>query len=718
MKRFKQSRSFYQRRGESSDSPKGEPKGSPLRFGLLLTFAVAATLFALVPSIAEGTVPKLINFQGILRDGSGNPVADGSYSVTFRIYEVPTGGTLLWAETTSVTTADGLFAILLGASNPVPDTVFKGSDRWLGIAVSPDGEMPTRQQLVSVGYAYRVNSVDSASGGTITSKVSIGPGHTNTGVNAFVAGANNTASGDGATVTGIQNAASGFYATVSGGVDTASGIGTTVSGGTQNKATSDLATVGGGSENTASAERATVGGGQRNSASDLGATVGGGYGDTASGFSSTVGGGYTNTASGWVATVGGGEVNTAADSGANVSGGRQNSATGEGSTVSGGRGNIASFTYGAIGGGNNNAAGSNNSTVGGGGDNFSSGSYSTVSGGRWNRARGQYSFVGGGGGGAEADSNAAIGNWSTVGGGQSNRATDFWATVGGGVFNVAGASLTTIGGGTSNTASAQRSTIAGGESNTTSNLFATVGGGQSGTASGRWATIGGGNINVASDTASTVGGGRGDTASGAYATVPGGRGNTAAGRYSLAAGRRAKAIHAGAFVWADSNNLDFSSSADAEFNVRASGGTRIYSNSALTAGVTLAAGASAWVAVSDSILKRNIRVLDGKEMLEKVLQLPIKRWSYKAQDASIEHIGPMAQDFYPLFQVGDDEKTISTIDPPGIALAAIQGLYKMLEEQKAENEELRGELRELRELVQKLLAQDRGESTQTLTSTR
>jgi hypothetical protein len=80
---------------------------------------------------------------------------------------------------------------------------------------------------------------------------------------------------------------------------------------------------------------------------------------------------------------------------------------------------------------------------------------------------------------------------------------------------------------------------------------------------------------VAGDTASTVGGGRGDTASGAYATVPGGRGNAATGRYSLAAGRRGKAIHTGAFVWADSQNVDFASTAANQFSIRAQNGLRL-----------------------------------------------------------------------------------------------------------------------------------------------
>ena len=40
---------------------------------------------------------------------------------------------------------------------------------------------------------------------------------------------------------------------------------------------------------------------------------------------------------------------------------------------------------------------------------------------------------------------------------------------------------------------------------------------------------------------------------------------------SFAAGRRAKAIHDGAFVWADSEDADFESSRPDQFIIRASG---------------------------------------------------------------------------------------------------------------------------------------------------
>lgn len=72
------------------------------------------------------------------------------------------------------------------------------------------------------------------------------------------------------------------------------------------------------------------------------------------------------------------------------------------------------------------------------------------------------------------------------------------------------------------------------------------------------------------------------------------------------------------------------------------------------------------------------------------------RWNYESQDASIVYTGPMAQDFYHLFGVGDDITTISIIDPDGISLAAIKALHK-------ENHQLKEELEQLKELVNKLL---------------
>jgi hypothetical protein len=113
-------------------------------------------------SMVFAAVPQLINFQGVLKDGSGNPVADGSYSVVFTIYDAPSAGTNLWSETQSVTTVNGLFTVLLGSVTPVPAAVFDNPDRWLGIQVGADPEMTPRQRLSSVGYSHNSSEWTSA----------------------------------------------------------------------------------------------------------------------------------------------------------------------------------------------------------------------------------------------------------------------------------------------------------------------------------------------------------------------------------------------------------------------------------------------------------------------------------------------------------------------------------------------------------------------------
>lgn len=54
-----------------------------------------------------------------------------------------------------------------------------------------------------------------------------------------------------------------------------------------------------------------------------------------------------------------------------------------------------------------------------------------------------------------------------------------------------------------------------------------------------------------------------------------------------------------------------------------------------------------------------------------------------AAPAAVRHIGPMAQDFHAAFEVGEDDEHIATVDADGVALAAIQGLYRLVAEKDA-----------------------------------
>jgi len=84
---------------------------------------VAFVLFGTLAT--QGDVPELINVQGILNDASGDPVPDGGHSVTFSIYEIPDGGSAVWAETLLVITSSGLFTVNLGEVHPVPVFLFE-----------------------------------------------------------------------------------------------------------------------------------------------------------------------------------------------------------------------------------------------------------------------------------------------------------------------------------------------------------------------------------------------------------------------------------------------------------------------------------------------------------------------------------------------------------------------------------------------------------------
>jgi hypothetical protein len=191
--------------------------------------------------------------------------------------------------------------------------------------------------------------------------------------------------------------------------------------------------------------------------------------------------------------------------------------------------------------------------------------------------------------------------------------------------------------------------------------------------------VGGGIKNNAAGNLAVVGGGRENAASGIAATVPGGYLNAAEARFSFAAGQRAKARHEGAFVWADSTGADVASTARDQFVVRASGGTTFYSDPGFTAGVTLPPGGGSWSSVSDAAVKQNVTPVHPEHILEQVTSLPLSTWNYESQDASIRHIGPMAQDFRAVFGVGENERYITTVDADGVALAAIQGLNQKIE---------------------------------------
>ena len=97
--------------------------------------------------------------------------------------------------------------------------------------------------------------------------------------------------------------------------------------------------------------------------------------------------------------------------------------------------------------------------------------------------------------------------------------------------------------------------------------------------------------------------------------------------------------------------------------------------------------------------------------MEKIAALPITQWNYKVDSDKIKHIGPVAQDFYALFGLGYDDKSISTLNLAGIALIAIQEQEKNSQKQKSEIEQLKAQVSQLQEIVNILLAEREDKQT-------
>ncbi|MCK4597432.1 hypothetical protein KAU04_05305, partial [bacterium] len=565
------------------------------------------------------TVPGQLNYQGYLADAVDSSAVTSTLEMTFRLFDSQTKGAELWSEThPAVEVSNGLFHVLLGSVTSFPGDMFDGTTLWLQTEVGAELLTP-RKPLVSVAYSQRTQEADHAV-------------HADTAAYTQVAGmtiadsavvADNTHQLEGENLLDLDNryvneedldhldAADGDPANAVC-VDAAGkvGIGTTSPlteldvNGSVNATTyfgdgSNLTGISGTPDgdwtingNDIYHETGNVGIGTTTPTHPLdvngnvNATAYYGDGSNLTGIAGTTDNDWTISGNDIYSALPG-NVGIGTSSPAEklaVSGNIHASGTlksGSSITIDGGSDQITSSGDLEVHVNSGRAlklepnATSPNLIGGYSGNSVTPGVYGATI----------------GGGGENSYLNTVTDNLGTVGGGSLNQAGDnaggaldaHLATVAGGYGNKASAIAATVGGGNVNYASGNFATIGGGNHNNASDLNAIVGGGRFNTASDSFATVGGGRYNTAGGSYSVVSGGGGpawidsNAAQGDYSVVPGGRGNPAAGDYSFAAGRRAKATHSGTFVWADDTDLDFGSSMQNEFKVRASNGMTVIS---------------------------------------------------------------------------------------------------------------------------------------------
>lgn len=644
------------------------------------SIAIAASaLFLLLTAIAAGVAPARVSYQGRLSDAVGLPL-NGNYSLTFNIYNLPGGGSLLWTETqNTVPVTDGLFNVVLGGITPF-GTVFDGADRYIGVQVNGGPELAPRKQIMSVAFALRVATIDGATGGHVTGdsriegRVVIGTGDA-LGTLSFTAGANNTASGNYSNVSGADNTATGTYANVGGGFENlAGGYASGVGGGVNNTASGDSSFIGGGGNNVASGRKSFIGSGRDN---------------LATGDFSHIGGGWLNYTAALYSTIGGGE---------------RDSATAQWATVAGGRNNNAEGGYSTIGGGTGNRAVGTRSFVGGGVGNTAEGFDATIAGGENNIINGSGSFIGSG-----DDNNIQTAN-SAICGGFSNFITGSFAAIGGGHNNVAASDTSFVGGGSQNVTGGATAGVVSGSHNTANGDFSGIGGGYSNLTgpSGVFGVISGGLNNDVTDSGGAVVGGVNNVNNGDVSTILGGSGNSIVdellnpavgvlvfGRNVVAGGADDRAyLFNGANPGRLSINRD-SNEGGAAYPIHVGTAATNGNGARLTI-------AGVWTDASSRTFKENFVEIGGAELLEKIAQLSLPHYNYKG--TTEKHIGPMAEDFAALFNVGSVDENTGQIDPmylsakdvAGVSLAGVKELI-------AEKNKLENRVAELERIVRSLI---------------
>ncbi len=129
----------------------------------LARILLAVGIVSMTHSLVWGTNPDPISFQGNLSDQTGDPVPDGSYSMTFGIWDSETGGNLLWSETQAVEVTGGAYNVSLGSVNPLGLDIFGiiNPEYLPAMEVTVEGEiLSPRISIASTPYSKIASRID------------------------------------------------------------------------------------------------------------------------------------------------------------------------------------------------------------------------------------------------------------------------------------------------------------------------------------------------------------------------------------------------------------------------------------------------------------------------------------------------------------------------------------------------------------------------------
>ena len=125
--------------------------------------ALFSILITVVVMSAWAQIPQQMNYQAVVRDSNGQPVANNSnIKIRFTIHDVSISGVAVFQETATVASnLLGLVTYAIGSSNNLAIVNWSSASKFLQVEVDITGgsnyvDMGTTQ-LLSVPYAFYAN---------------------------------------------------------------------------------------------------------------------------------------------------------------------------------------------------------------------------------------------------------------------------------------------------------------------------------------------------------------------------------------------------------------------------------------------------------------------------------------------------------------------------------------------------------------------------------
>ena len=127
-----------------------------MKVSTLIRTALSLPICLLGIGSLQGAPPPFFSYQGrLLEEGT---LVDGEVNMTFRLFNDPTSGSLLFESSNLVTVVDGLYTTRIGdnVAFGTLDTALNAAETWLEVEVEEEVLSP-RERLLSVPYALRAS---------------------------------------------------------------------------------------------------------------------------------------------------------------------------------------------------------------------------------------------------------------------------------------------------------------------------------------------------------------------------------------------------------------------------------------------------------------------------------------------------------------------------------------------------------------------------------